>query len=573
MGELWGGITGFFSNIFNYVRNREIAFWIDWYQKVKCVSALKDVWGWTPNYIQDNPGVAGFYEFRGQELTDAGMLTIADVGGSAFGTLAGDLFRGFQKISPAMEEAMETSVKDSIVKGSPGITDAFKDKIDLLVDVIFNAADPDGKKIPEEMRKRIRNGVVPILGVGTTFTVGTALAELIHPTKEMGWGRVSHMLYEVVGMKAMANAYIDPLRLNLIKQPMKYAINELTTPFIPPWKDFVEWYGRGHIDEDEMTTAMRMHGVKTEWQYRYQRMGSKPSSYFMLNAIGKEGFWDPDDFRFWLSDAGYGAFQITDELLTPYEVKYGLKPPSTTQIEFLLMAYNNMNIRSAIGDRRAMAKTLFAAGSISREDFEKALVKGKISKADMKEPLDLLEDLEALKYRKEYQRAYEKKYRLGRLTKAELETKLKEIGLKAEYIKARVEYLFVVKEGKLDAEEEGKVLSTGQIISAYRYGQKAKTWAVKGVDDMGYTTEDATLLVESVDIKLKNDTTKEWQRAYESRTLAYRMTSEELKDKLIELGKDGEWAEARAAYIEERRLGKEGPAEEEEEEEEEETEE
>jgi len=87
------------------------------------------------------------------------------------------------------------------------------------------------------------------------------------------------------------------------------------------------------------------------------------------------------------------------------------------------------------------------------------------------------------------------------------------------------------------------------------------------VDDMGYATEDATLLVESVDTKRKNDTIKEWQRAYESRTLAGRMTLEDLKSKLVELGKDESWSEARVAYIEERWLGKEEAEEEEVEEE------
>lgn len=570
MGELWDGITGFFGNIVNYVSNREIAFWIDWYHKVRCVDALNNVYGWTPGHVKENPGVSGFYEFRKAELTESGMLTIADVGGTMFGSLAGDLFRGFQKIAPEMEAGMESTVSDSIVKGSPAITDAFKGKLDLLIDIIFDAADPDKKKIPEAVRTQIRDGLNPLLGIGVTFTVGTALAELIHPTKEMGWGRVSHLLYDTVGMKAMADAYIDPLRLNLIKQPMKYNINELTTPFIPPWKDFVEWYGRGHIDEKEMTTAMKMHGIKTEWQYRYQRMGSKPSSYFMLNAIGKEGFWDPDDFRFWLSDAGYGAFQITDELLTPYEVEYGLKPPTTTQIEFLLMAYNNMNIRSAICDRRAVQKTLFAAGVISRKEFEQILVEGKISAADMKGPLDGLEELEKLKYRKEYQRAYEKKYLLGRITKLELESKLKEIGLKEGYIEARVEYLFTRKEGKLDAEEEGKVLTRAQVIAAYKWGQKSKTWAAMEVDNMGYTTEDALLLVESVDQKVKNDTDKEWRRAYEAQYLYGRMTLPDLQTKLEEHGFDAGHAEARVAYLRQRKMGAEKEEEVEEEEEDEE---
>jgi hypothetical protein len=173
----------------------------------------------------------------------------------------------------------------------------------------------------------------------------------------------------------------------------------------------------------------------------------------------------------------------------------------------------------------------------------------------MKDPLDGLEELEKLKYRKEYQRAYEKKYLLGRITKLELETNLKEIGLKPGYIEARVEYLFTRKEGKLDAEEEGKVLTRAQVIAAYKWGQKSKTWAALEVDNMGYTTDDALLLVESVDQKVKNDTDKEWRRAYEAQYLYGRMTLPDLQAKLEVHGFDAGRAEARVAYMRQRKMG------------------
>lgn len=591
MGELWDGITGFFGNISEYVRNYQISAIVNRMQLVKCRNALDNVYNLAPPWLKTDEGVKDFYDMRYAEFTDSGTITIAD---AAKGPGV-DYIKAFIKEFEGLYEGINETVGGTIAKlyttvfpkftgkklgsdaekklSGTNIPEALEGILDSIVDIAMDpflktAKDTDSE-VPEEAKKAIKEILKMGAGLGATVGLSGYVMEHFHPTKSTNAARSLNMILELVGFKSLRDAYIKPLKYNLIELPLRYKWNELLQAQIPPLKDAIEWYGRGHIDEDEMAWFLKKNNISTRWQYRYQRMGSKPSSYFMLNAIGREGFWDPEDFLFWLSDAGYGAFQITDDLLTPYEVKYKLKPPKTTQINFLLDAYKHMNIRTAIGDVRSMQKVLFAAGQLTRSEFEKILVDSKILPEDMKTPLDALEDLEGLKERKELQKAYEKKYLWGRITKDELESKLLELRFRKPYITARLKNLLVRKEGKLDAEEEGKTLTRGQIVNAYKYGQKPKPWAVKGVDDMGYATEDATLLVESVDQKIKNDTTKEWQRAYESRTLAYRMTTEELKGELIKLGKDEHWAEARVAYIEERRLGEEGPAEEEEEEEEE----
>ena len=264
MGELWDGIVGFFENIKQHIWNFQMSFWIGWMQRVKCVEALENVYAVMPDNIKNDKAIKQYYEFRKNELHEAGFDTVGDVAGGLFSSLANDLFKGFKRLIPEMSGDIEKTTKEAIVKGSPAITDAFKDKLGLLVDGILDAIDPGGKKIPEDVRKQIKETMEPVMGLGLTFLVGTALAELIHPTKEMGWGRISHFLYDTVGMKELMDAYIDPIRLNLIKMPVKYSINELTTPFIPSFRDAEDWYGRGHIDEDEMKDLMRKHGIDTK---------------------------------------------------------------------------------------------------------------------------------------------------------------------------------------------------------------------------------------------------------------------------------------------------------------------
>lgn len=478
-------------------------------------------------------------------------------GKGIFGSLPDALIEGFQGSADKIFDA----TGKMLFGESPAIWTKLVDPIEKKVlsglDTLLEGAGITDAKTRATITNTFTKTVLPVASLALTFELGTKAAELIHPTKEMGWGRLSHVLHDIIGFKALTDAYIDPIALNLVKMPIKYSVNELTTPFSPGMKDGLEWYGRGHIDEDEFKGLRAKAGIEPQWDYRYQRMGTKPSSYFMLNAIAREGFWDADDFRFWLSDAGYGAFHITEKLLTPYEVKYGLKPPSNTQIDFLLDAYKQMNLRSTVGDVRGIRRKLMAEGWITRKDFEADLAAYKITAADAKDVLDAIEVDQEIKEKKEVAKAYEKKYLYGRITKDELTAKLIKLGMREDWVKARVEKLFTQKEGKLAVEADEKVLTDVKIINAYKWGQKAKGWAVKELDDKGWSTKDAVLLAESVDVKIKNDTISEWMRAFESRTLYGRMNIEELKAQYVKLGKTADWAEARAAYIEERVMGKE----------------
>ncbi|TSA39876.1 hypothetical protein D4Q85_00645 [bacterium] len=524
------------------------------YESVTHVSRAYDA---LPEMYKEDARIIAAKDERIAALTAQGVLTAEDEALGMFKPIAAALFGGFADLRETIESQIGTTLESALVPGSPAITEVYENAVGVLVDGILDAMDPGKEKISGDMRNEIKGTMTPLLGLGLTFTVGSTLAELIHPTKEMGFGHISHFLYDTVGFKSLMQAYIDPLRLNLIAQPTKYSINQLTKPFIPPWPDALEWYGRGHIDEDEMRDLREKHGIEDGWDYRYTRMGTKPSSYFMLNAIAKEGYWDADDFRFWLSDAGYGAFQITDTLLTPYEKKYKLKPPHTTQIDFLLDAYKHMNLRSTVGDERSIRKSLMIDGWLSRKDFEADLAQYKITAADAKDILDAIDMQQARKDAKELQKAYEKKFNYGRMTEDELKTALTELKLREGYVVSRTKYLATVKEGKLTVEGDEKTLTKAETIAAYKDGRKQKGWAIKQIDDIGYTVEDAALLVEGVDQDVKNDTTTEWVRAYEQRTLNLRMTPEELGTKLIELGRDENWVEARVAYIAERVLGKE----------------
>lgn len=495
---------------------------------------------------KSDPKVKAAYEAAKKDIEEGGM----------FAGLPEALFKGFDGLKDTIEGNMAELLKTSLKPGSPAVTEVVEGAMDTLLVGFLDIMDPKGDKISKELRKNFTDTMTPMMNLGLTFTVGTVLAELIHPTKEMGMGRISHFIYDTVGFKALMDAYIEPMRTNLVKQPTKYAINELTTPFIPRWGDYVEWFGRGHVSEEQMEAAMAKHGISKDFSWLYARMGTKPSSYFMLNAIGKEGLYDEQDFKFWLSDAGYGAFQITKANMSEYELKYELDPPKTTQIDFLALAYKRMSERIQWTGMVPLAKKAVKEGLKDVSFFKEQLGRTYRKKEVDDLEVELLEGDIREEVDKEYRRAYEKKYLAGRMEKDELAKKLEEHGLRPDRVIARVEYLVQRKLGKLAVEGDEKTLSDARIINSYRYGLKEKMWAIKELDDKGYSLADAQLMVEAVDTKVKDDIRKEWIRAYESRALSYRITATELEAEMITLGKDAGWAKARAAYINERMLGK-----------------
>jgi hypothetical protein len=494
---------------------------------------------------KNDPKVKAAYDAAKKDIEEGGM----------FAGLPEALLKGFDGLKDTIQGSMADLLKTSLQPGSPEVTKAIEGVMDTLLVSFLNIMDPEGDKISEELRKKFTDTMSPMMNLGLTFTVGTVLAELIHPTKEMGMGRISHFIFDTVGFKALMDAYIDPIRTNLVKQPTKYAINELTTPFIPRWGDFVEWFGRGHVSEEQMEEAMAKHGISKSYSWLYARMGTKPSSYFMLNAIGKEGLYDEQDFKFWLSDAGYGAFQITKETMSEYEHKYGLAPPKTTQIDFLALAYKRMSERIQWSGMVPIAKKAVREGLKDISFFKEQLGRTYRKKEVDELEVELLEGEIKEEVDKEYRRAYEKKYLAGRMEKEELEKKLKEHGLRSGRVTARVQYLMERKLGKLAVEEDEKVLSDGRIINSYKYGLKPQVWAIKELDDKGYSFEDAELMVDAVVQKREEDANKEWIRVYEQRMKYGLLELEGLVSAYIEKGKDREWAEARAAYVFEKTVG------------------
>jgi len=94
-----------------------------------------------------------------------------------------------------------------------------------------------------------------------------------------------------------------------------------------------------------------------------------------LNAIGREGLYDPVAFKFWLSDAGYGTFEITEDVLTPEDLERipGLREslPLKSEVEFLAEAYERMAARKEWEGIKGIAQRLYKKGRIDADQLRR----------------------------------------------------------------------------------------------------------------------------------------------------------------------------------------------------------
>lgn len=558
MVSLLEGIKNFFSDKSSELHERRVENKIRMISMCGSVKCIEQTWTSGPIKVQEDDRVITAKDARITELTAQGMLTPTDQVLGIFKPLPAALFAGFSELRNTIESTIGTTLEAALKPGSPEVTKVYAATTDFLIQGILNALDPGQTKISGQLRKELTNTMDPLLRLGLTFTVGSALAELIHPTKELGLSHVSHFLYDTVGFKALMESYINPLRLNLIEQPTKYSINELTTPFLPTQGEITGLARKYEITEAKFHDAMSKQGIGKEWRDAlYNGFWADPRLFEILRLMEVElpPAAPPAEASAWLTRANMTQYVGPNWWLA---MKFGKAGYDQIDIPVLIKVVRARNRMKELGDIRTLNRNIYKDGGYTRAEYEAQLAKRGISKEEAKELIDAIDKELAEELNKEFRRAIEQKYRYGRLTDEELVDQLTKHGLIEARAKARAAYLLEMRTGKLTvAEEEVKDLTRAEILKAYRVGEKEKGWALKRIDDAGYTTEDAVTLVNTEEKGLIEDVNAEWIRAYEQRTLNLRMEPAELEKEYIKLGKSEEWAKARAAYFEERVLGKE----------------
>jgi len=504
--------------------------------RANSLTSLEATWDRLPEREKENPKVQAAYEDWKKKLEpkeDLGVwgsgfreiLSAAAAGLGELDDLAGGTIADLILESGKNLTGVEPSPKTREILEGTDISEAYRGAISYCADIIIETTQKGGKELDDYQRERVEDalrGLITLFGgSAAAIAIPATIGDLFHPTKETNLGRAVNLMYEMVGFRALRDAVLGPLKRGLIEQPLRYQWNEILQPWYPSFRDSHEAFGRGHIGDTQFRHQMQIAGIKEreedvglDFFQMYKRASAAPSSYFMLNAIGREGLYDREKFKFWLSDAGFGAFEVTEDDLSEYEKEYGLKPPGQSQIDFLADMYAKMHVRTFVGDPRSLWKKFYADGKVSRKEYEDWLATHGITPEDAKEALDALDEEYAWDVKKEYQKTYEKRYLYGRVDVDGLRKSLEDLGLRKDYIDARIERLTVQKEGKV-TEEKLRTLTKAEVLRMYRNGLIERGEAYARLDTMGYEPEDIELLLREQDQKIQEKLEKEMEKEEE----------------------------------------------------------
>jgi len=460
---------------------------------------LEELWNKTSSADRADPDFLNTYNNRTDELSSGGGL-------GNFGGVASGFYNGFDDLSDTMISAIESSLDDLITFDSPGITDLFKDKLEEVLEKLFDKIDPNESKLTSAIKADLIGGIAPILGLGITFEVATTLAELIHPLKEMGFGHISHFVHDTVGFKSLSQAYIDPVRDNMIGIPIRYQINSLTRPLHPPMKEGIDWYGRGHIGDAQLKEFTKWHGWEDLWDKTLKRSSCRPISWFMLNSIGESGAYDKDGFKFWLSDSGFGAFAITSSDLTQYEQDYNLPAPNMSQVDWIIKAYEKLKVKWEYSDIKSLTDGLYregifplswagADGTTKTYGTQDASYKGfLIDKAIVSEDyadlkLSLIKSRMAVDTKEASRATYDALYRANQISSDDYTSALTALGYSSDAIGRFINLNDIKKQG------ETEQLSRAQLEGMFRRGVIDETLFRAKLLNLNYVSGDIDLIV------------------------------------------------------------------------------
>ncbi|MDY6888272.1 MAG: hypothetical protein SVV88_11635 [Pseudomonadota bacterium] len=452
-----------------------------------------------PEQTKEDPSIRAQYEWRRKQIENPDPKGI-------FEGMVEELYAGFGDIGEDIQEKILEMLDDTLSFGTPAITTKFKDFTDDLLEELFNKINPQLGPDGAEELKKYKDTMGSIISLGLTFTVATTLAELIHPTKEMGFGRISHFLYDTVGFKSLMDAYIKPIKYAGIQLPIQYDINSLIRPFHPDLKYGIDWYGRGHIGDDTLKEFLRWFGWEPRWDWQLKRSSCRPISWFMLNAIAESGAYDEDGFKFWLSDSGFGAFPITEDMRTEYEVQYDLPAPEVSQVDWIVKSYDKLKVKWEYSDIKSLTDGLFREGifplewvgtdgtlkkfSSAEESYKRFIIdKSFVSETYAELKLQLIKSKLAVESKETSRAVLDSLYRARRITKEEYTERM----VSQKYAQSAIDHFIELNDLKM--EEEPPALTRGQLEGMYRRGVIEEDYFRARLKNMYWSNEDINLMV------------------------------------------------------------------------------
>jgi len=492
-------------------------------------NVLEIQWSILRQELRDDPDMQRLYEELQDTIKEPPPETItqkyiksvlAPAKGAAFGLSdeMGDIMAKLIKENGEKLTGVPLSSETITAFGNTDMKQAYQGSISYITDIFMDGVGDDILKDSEQTRDEVRRMVDGII-TGTAGTVAAlgipvVIGDLFQPNKQTSGARLLNMMFEMVGFKPLRDAQLKPLRYGLIEKPMEYKWNSILRPNIPSQGEITGLARKYEITEDQYEEAMGMLGIKKEWiTALYTGFWADPRLFeiIRLMEVDRPDPEVPEAAKKWLTKAGFDEWIGPDWWLA---MKFGKAGYDRGDIAILIKVIKARNLQKELGDMRTIQRNLYKNGVLTREEYEKILASRSVSAEEMKPLIDVIDTEIAQDARKEYQRAYEREFIYGRIDVDEATKKLSEIGLREDYVAARIEYLTIMRAGKLSEDRE-KYLTKAEVLRIYEKGGIERGEAYRRLDNMGYVPDDIELLIAERDQKIMEAAEKEIEKEEE----------------------------------------------------------
>jgi VIT1/CCC1 family predicted Fe2+/Mn2+ transporter len=443
-----------------------------------------------------------------------------------FGGVAGALVGGFGALEGEMGKAAAALLQSNLAGDAAGIGAAVETAIGPAIDMMVSVMSAGGKTLPADITARLRGALLPVLTLGLTLEVATILAELIHPTKEMGFGGVSHFIHDTVGFQALADAYTRPVREAAIEIPTRYNIMRIMQPWAIRPQEARTLVQKRLLTPAQYAETLRYTGIQEQYVPLLQSDVWRELSIRDIQRI-------------------YDTENPSEQWTTQKLQRTGFADEDVVQ---LLKNLKKRSILADIGNVKALQRSQYKSGVLSRDDYSAKLSARGVTGQDASELLDAVDAERKFDQNKDLQNGYELKFLNGRSTETELRTALGTLDI--------VKYLTIKVLGKLKAIDDTKVLSRSDLEKQYAAGKLTKPALINALDVAGWSMKDATAIADLQDQDAIGAVRAELIRAAEQASKNLRFGKDELIAVYQANGKSAEWAAARADYIEQLIIGK-----------------
>jgi hypothetical protein len=281
---LWNTVSGAFTSLRSFV-----------------TSGLGDLWS------KMSGGLSGLWSSISTSLGNVQKWISSSVGAlwDSLTGLAGDLLKGMgEALGTALQGFMDWLLKGlgtvattvggflnervvaplaSAVSGlKTWLTNTLQGLFQSVLSFFSSPKSPD----PQDPVRSIAEVLTTVFGFTLSMALPLMAGELVHPLKEMGFKQVSAMLYDMAGFGKIASALTLELATASYIMPLRWGLNMLWRPRIPPTAMADRMLFEGNIDEAGWRTIYAKWGWKEADIDAWRRtMYIKPNQRTLLTML------------------------------------------------------------------------------------------------------------------------------------------------------------------------------------------------------------------------------------------------------------------------------------------------